>query len=450
MKKPIPDFAPLSSFLLAVTFGAVAGVAAETVKPANGLSLSVLTDRPDALYHKGEVVTFNINLQSAGQPVSGGEAVWSITKDGVPMGQQGTNRLHEGKASVSGTLGEPGFLQCKVTCKDGTNTATALAAAGIDLTEIKPSLPVPDDFDSFWYAQKQKLAAIPLNAKMTSVPLPPKRSGVDLFDFQADCVGVPTRGYYGRPIGAKPKSLPALLFVPGAGVRSANLDGVAAWSKNGILVAEINAHGILNGQPREYYAGLDAGELKDYRVRGRDSRETYYFLGVYLRVLRALDFLTAQPEWDGRTLIMIGGSQGGGLAFAGTALDPRVTFMIADVPGLSDHSGMLAGRIAGWPKAVPMSAGGVPDPRVIEALRYFDTANFATRIKAPAYCEVGFVDIVCPPTCSYVAFNNLKGVKEIKHFPVNGHDLGTGIWNTMRQRTLAHIAAQAKTSTVSP
>ncbi len=184
--------------------------------------------------------------------------------------------------------------------------------------------------------------------------------------------------------------------------------------------------------------------MKDYRTRGRESRDTYYFLSMELRVLRALDFLASQPEWDGRTLIISGVSQGGGLAYAGAALDSRVTLMIAHVPGMSDHSGMLAGRIAGWPKAVPKLADGTPDPKVIEALRYFDSANFATRVKAPAYCEVGFIDVVCPPTCSYVDYNNLKGIKEIKNFPNNGHDVGPEVWSTMKQRVLAHIAEQAK------
>ena len=408
------------------------------------VTVSVSTDRPDALYHKGETVTFNISLQRDKLPVAEGLVEWVITKDGVPLSRQGQVTIQDGKASVTGALDEAGFLQCKVTFTNGTRALSGLAAAGVDLQDIKPSLPVPDDFDAFWSAQKQRLAAVPMNAKMSSVPLPANRTGVELFDFTADSLGAPSTGYYGRPSGARPKSMPALLFVPGAGVRSANLDGVAAWSKNGMLVAEINAHGISNGQSKAYYAALDGGELKDYRMRGRESRETYYFLGVYARVLRALDFLAAQPEWDGRTLIISGVSQGGGLALAGAALDPRVSHVIACVPGLSDHSGMVAGRIGGWPRVVPKLADGTPDRKVIETLRYFDSANFATRIKVPAYCEVGFIDVVCPPTCSYVVFNNLTGAKEIRTSPGSGHDLGADLWNRLRVKTLAFIAANGK------
>ncbi|SDT88634.1 Cephalosporin-C deacetylase [Verrucomicrobium sp. GAS474] len=410
--------------------------------------LTVTADRPDALYHQGETVTFNISLLTNQQPVAEGAVEWTLTKDGVlPPLDHGTATVHDGKASITGTMSEPGFLHCEAKFKSDKGLLTAISAGGIDPTLIKPSLPVPDDFDAFWDAKKKELAAVPMNTKLTPVPPPANRSGVETFEFQADSIGNPVMGFYGRPIGAAPKSLPALLFVPGAGVRSANLDGVAGWAKNGngMLVADINAHGIPNGQPGAFYGGLDGGELKDYRVRGRDSRDTYYFLGVHYRSLRALQFLMEQPEWDGKTLILIGGSQGGGLAFAAAALEPRVTYMIAFVPGLSDHSGFLAGRIAGWPKIVPKGADGQYDPKVTEAMRYFDTSNFATRIKIPAHVEVGFLDVICPPTCGYLAYNNLAGKKEIVNHVENGHDIGPQIWNDSKKLTLAHIAEQAKT-----
>ena len=406
--------------------------------------LTAQTDRPDALYHPGETVTFNIVLEQNKQPAKEEKVDWTISKDGVEPIRKGTLALNGGKGSITGTLAEPGFLHCEVVFQRDTTKLTAISAAGIDPLFIKPSLPVPADFDEFWAEKKKALALVPINAKLTPVPLPAERTGVELFEYQADSIGAPSMGYFGRPEGAKPKSLPACLFVPGAGVRSANLDGTAAWSKNGMLFIDLNAHGIPDGQPAAFYSALDAGELKDYRTRGRDSRDTYYFLGVYYRMLRALDFLTAQPEWDGKTVILAGVSQGGGLALAGAALDPRVTYMIALVPGLSDHSGGVIDRIAGWPKAIPKDATNKPDAKVTEVMRYFDTVNFATRIKIPGHFEVGFLDVTCPPTCSYAAYNNFAGPKDIVNFPNNGHDLGPQVWNDMRKLILAQIALQAK------
>lgn len=405
--------------------------------------LTVETDRENALYKKGETVTFNVELQQNKEPAAGEQEIdWLLTKDGLlPALQTGKLTLKSGKGVITGKLDEPGFLQCKVTFKGAKPAISALSAGGIDLTSLKPSMPAPADFDAFWAAQKKRLAAVPMNTQMNSVPPPATRKGAETFSFSVDSIGAPSTGFYGRPIGAKPKSLPAVLFVPGAGVRTANLDSMAGWAAAGMIVAEINAHGVANGEPGAFYGALDAGELKDYRTRGRESRDTYYFQGVYFRVLRALEFLTQQPEWDGKTLIILGGSQGGGLSLAGAALDQRVTFIVSNVPGLTDHTGNVAGRIAGWPKAIPKGTDGKPDPKVLEAMRYYDGVNFASRIKIPVHMEVGFIDIICPPTCSYVAYNNLGGKKDIVNYPDRGHDIGPQIWNDMRKLTLAHAAA---------
>ena len=71
-----------------------------------------------------------------------------------------------------------------------------------------------------------------------------------------------------------------------------------------------------------------------------------------LRLVRALDFLTAQPEWDGRTVVVHGSSQGGYQSLVAAGLDPRVTFFAAGIPGGCDHTGFKAGRVNGCPKLI--------------------------------------------------------------------------------------------------
>lgn len=77
---------------------------------------------------------------------------------------------------------------------------------------------------------------------------------------------------------------------------------------------------------------LSRGELKDYRNAGHEDRETCYFKGMFLRLVRAIDFLTSQPEWDGKTLIVYGSSQGGYQAIVAAGLDSRVSYFCAGVP----------------------------------------------------------------------------------------------------------------------
>jgi cephalosporin-C deacetylase-like acetyl esterase len=326
--------------------------------------------------------------------------------------------LQAGKATLSGTLEEPGFLLLRVRSGD----VTTLASAGFEPEKLQPSLPVPDDFDEFWNARKAELAAVPVNPTLASVAS--DVPNVEIFDLKLDCIGPSVTGYFGRPKGAPPKSLPAILYLHGAGVRSANLGNVTSWAskEGGMLAMDINAHGLPNGKTAAFYEDIAKGGYAGYQFRGRTDRRQTYFLGMFLRVLRASDFLTAQPEWDGKTLILYGTSQGAFQTFAGAALDHRVSFICAGVPAGCDHTGFAAARISGWPKWVPIDPDGKPDQAAMETSRYFDNVNFATRIRcAGAAVTVGFIDVVCPPTTVYAAYNALTVPKSMHIDPLAGH-----------------------------
>ncbi|MEI8309766.1 MAG: acetylxylan esterase [Verrucomicrobiota bacterium] len=444
-----------SSRLLLVTLAAITlfqgGTARATTTASNpkivsDYTLSVYPDREAAIYKRGDQVEFQI-LVLGKETTDDREVSWKISKDGVPPVKEGKAKLKFGKAVVTGSLDEPGFLTCDVSFNDGKQDLKASASAAIDPTEIKPSMPEPADFDAFWNAKKAELAAIPLNAKMTPVETPADRPGAETFDVQVDCLGKPVSGYYSRPIGAKPGTCPALLYVDGAGVRSSDKLAAIRPATKGLIAMAINAHGIPNGKPPEFYAALDTGELKNYRKDGRESRDTCYFLGMYLRVKRAIDFLTSQPEWDGKILVINGGSQGGGQALAGAGLDPRVSIVVAMIPGMCDHTGMVAGRIAGWPKLVQVDPSGKPDPGMLEASRYFDCVNFAPRIKAKTKYWIGFNDIVTPPTSQFAAYNAIKAPKDLITAPEYGHGgEAPGFWTTVAELIYGSVAEQQKAS----
>lgn len=443
---------PSSRLLLASVLAATllrsetahATTTASNPKIISDFTLSVYPDREAAIYKRGDQVEFQI-LVLGKKPTDDREVTWKITKDGVPPVKEGRATLKHGKATVTATLDEPGFLTCDVSFHDGKQDLKATASAGIDPTEIKPSMPEPPDFDAFWYAKKAALAAIPLNARMTPVETPADRPGVETFDVQVDCLGKPVSGYYARPIGAKPGTCPAMLYVDGAGVRNSDKLAAIRPAGKGLIAMAINAHGIPNGQPPEFYTALDLGELKNYRKEGRESRDTAYFLGMYLRVKRALDFLTAQPEWDGKILVLNGGSQGGGQALAGAGLDPRVSILVAMMPGMCDHTGMVAGRIAGWPKLVPVDASGKPDPAILEASRYFDAVNFAPRIKANTTYWIGFNDMITPPTSQFAAFNAIQAPKTLITAPEYGHGgEAPGFWTLIGNTIYGAVAEQQK------
>lgn len=400
--------------------------------------VDVTTERPDAVYSVGEEVRFLVKVTKDGAPVSSGTVDYILFEDGLTRVLAGSVPLGESPAVILGRLDSPGVLQCEVVCQpEGGDKITQLAAAAVSPFEIGPSLPAPGDFDAFWAAQKDRLAQVPMKASMAPVKV--DNPAIECFDVQVDCVdGVPVSGYFGRPKGAAAKSLPIVLWVQGAGVRGGALGHAVGGAEDGFLSMDINAHGIENGKPVEFYSGLNEGELAGYPFFGREKRETSYFVGMYLRLVRALDFLCSQPEWNGKIVAVCGHSQGGGQALAAGGLDERVTMIAAGVPAMCDHTGRAIGRINGWPKLVPEDAGGHPDPAILEASRYVDAVNFAPRCKAEAIMSIGFIDRTCPPTGNFAAYNTLPGKKRLITKPLMGHSAPPEIHAEFREAILEH------------
>lgn len=189
----------------------------------------------------------------------------------------------------------------------------------------------------------------------------------------------------------------------------------------------------LNGQPQAYYDDLDTGELKDYNRIGIGTRNDYYFRGMYLRLIRTLDFLESQPEWDGKRILVIGESQGGGQAFAAAGLDKRVTAVVATVPAMCDWGGTLTGGQGGWPN--PFSSS-IDKAKLMESLPYFDAAHLLKDSKATLVTEIGFIDVTCPSTSVFAAINMSKGKKIVFGDPYRGHILNQKAYKEVWEETV--------------
>ncbi len=120
------------------------------------ITLKVAADRADAMYKTGETATFTIEALQDGQSLADGKVVCTLSKDGWQPQPPQTIVLKDGKATLVGKLDEPGFLLLRATL----GKTTTLAGAAYDPLQLKPSLPVPDDFDQFWAAQKSALAQV--------------------------------------------------------------------------------------------------------------------------------------------------------------------------------------------------------------------------------------------------------------------------------------------------
>ena len=173
---------------------------------------------------------------------------------------------------------------------------------------------------------------------------------------------------------------------------------------------------------------------------------SYYYRRVYLGCLRANDYLVSHPKWDGKNLVVMGGSQGGQLSIVTAALDSRVTALAADYPAYSDVTGYLSGRAGGWPGMFRPGRDGKlvtlrdDDPR-LATTRLYDAVNFARRIKVPGHYWWGYNDETCPPTSTFAAYNVITAPKELVIAPQQGHQSVPEQGRTTSAWVLARVKA---------
>ncbi|WP_221030286.1 acetylxylan esterase [Actomonas aquatica] len=282
---------------------------------------------------------------------------------------------------------------------------------------IQSAVGAPDDFDAFWAAKLAELAAVSANTRLTSVET--EAEGVDYWHLTMDNIrGSHINGQLARPEGDE--KLPALLIVQWAGVYGLKPDWVTERAEEGWLTLNILPHDLPIDEPEAFYEAQREGPLKDYWEIGNDDPDTSYFLRMYLSCYRAVEYLKSRPDWNGETLVVMGTSQGGQQTFVTAGLHPDITAALALVPAGADMLAPEQGREPAFPrwyeKTEARSAVAVR-----EASRYYDIANFASRIRAPMLVGVGLQDTVCPPAGVYAAINQVPSYTEVVVLPESGH-----------------------------
>ena len=408
---------------------------------AGTLQFECSSNKDDSIYKAGDKIVFTVKLLEDGQMAADKFIEYRLYHD--------DKTVKNGKASaaeelqVEASSDKPGWIYIMVSAKDGDGNAIKQLAkvkgkevdqpvkggigAMVEPEKILPFMKEPDDFDAFWDKVKAELAAVPMK-ELERVPVPNDK--VQVFDVKIACAGdKPVSGYLCIPKDAKPGSCPAIVTFHGAGVYSAVKQ--LTWASQGAIALDVNAHGIVNGEPKAFYEDLrvnhfnvmpDHGRLVRYPYWHKDDRDAFYFKGMYMRVMRALEYVKSLPEWDGKHLIVSGGSQGGAQVLAACALDRDITFARAGVPAMCDHSASLADRRSGWPRLYSKK-DYEEDPAVSKCASYYDGAYFARRVRCTIWINTGFIDTTCAPTSVFAAYNSIPaGVeKHMQTCPTGGH-----------------------------
>ena len=181
-------------------------------------------------------------------------------------------------------------------------------------------------------------------------------------------------------------------------------------------------HGIPVNMDVSVYNNLMAGALSGYWNYNLDDRDRFYYKRVYLGCVRANDFIVSLPQYDGKNLGVVGGSQGGALSIITAALDQRVKYWAAYYPALSDLTGYLKGRAGGWPHLFDKNNLAFNNTKEkINTAGYYDVVNFAKQLKVPGFYTMGFNDETSPPTSMYAAYNVITAPKELYIAQETGH-----------------------------
>jgi cephalosporin-C deacetylase len=376
------------------------------------IKVVVAADHDDWIYKVGEPVRFSISVFKHGNLVPNARVRYEIGPEKQETTLKETVTLANGTQIVEGgTMTTAGFLRCIATADIDGKEYRNLSTAAFDPLSISPTVDNPTDFEAFWDAAKTDLAKIPLDAKMTLLPERcTEKTNVYHVNIQNFKVG--TRLYGILCVPKKEGKYPALLHVPGAGVRP--YTGDIANAEKGIITLQIGIHGIPVNLDPSVYTDLGAGILNGYPNYNLDDKNRFFYKRVYMGCVRANDFLTNLPQYDGSNLAVTGGSQGGALSIVTAALDGRVKSLGAFYPALSDVTGYLKGRAGGWPHYFDKSSRAINETKEkLTTIGYYDVVNFARRVKVAGLYSWGFNDETCPPTSMYAAYNTISAPKDL-------------------------------------
>lgn len=289
-----------------------------------------------------------------------------------------------------------------------------LAALGLAVVGALPA----QEVHAFWQQTLAKLSHEPMEAVLEPVtePLPYKKFRVTLRGLD----GVPFRALLALPVQgeSKAKPLPAIVTIPGYG-----------GTQQGVMLSEcMRGYAILEVYPRSQ------GESEAlWKIDGPDKLtwhiaqpEGAYYQGAYADVVRGIDYIVSRADIDPARIGLVGTSQGGGIALAVAALDPRVKVVVAHVPFLCDMR--TAARTPNSLVKNALDRTNLNNEAALHTLDYFDPLQLAPDLHAPALISAGGKDEVCPEVTIRAVYDRIPGIKSLVVYPDLPHTSCAGFY----------------------
>jgi cephalosporin-C deacetylase len=297
------------------------------------------------------------------------------------------------------------------------------------LKTYKPARSEEPDFDVFWKATLEEARQRPLGARFERVD----------YGLQSqESFDVTFNGFGGQPIKAwlslprqRSGPLPCVVeFLGYTGGRGFPTDWLL-WPGVGFahLVMDTRGQGAsvwIHGDTPDLYSAGGSPSVPGFMTRGILDPQHYFYRRVFTDAVRAVEAARAHPEVDAARIAVTGGSQGGGITIAAAGLVPDVQAAMPDVPFLC-HYRRATELVDSSPyDEIAKFCNSHRDKidTVFRTLSYFDGVNLAARARARALFSTGLMDMICPPSTVFAAFNHWAGPKEIRAYTYNGHEGG--------------------------
>lgn len=318
-----------------------------------------------------------------------------------------------------------------------------------ELEQYLPAREEQPDFDQFWADSLAEARKWPLDARFESINV--GLALIDVFD-------VTFNGYGGQPIKGwlmlprqRSEPLPCVVeYIGYGGGRGYPFDWLL-WSSAGYahLVMDTRGQGSVwrSGDTPDLEGDTPANpQVPGFMTRGILNPLTYYYRRVFTDAVRAVEAARSHSAVDASRVAVTGGSQGGGIALAVSALVPDVAAAMPDVPFLCHFRRAFMVTDADPYQEIARYCKTHRDKieTVFSTLTYFDGVNFAARAQAPALFSTGLMDDVCPPSTVFAAYNHYAGPKEIKVWQFNKHEGGETFQNREKLRFLRECLQSAE------
>ncbi|MEM7336049.1 MAG: acetylxylan esterase [Chloroflexota bacterium] len=286
--------------------------------------------------------------------------------------------------------------------------------------------PRPTDFDSYWDESLSEMRAVEPNIEL--VPA----------EFQtsfAKCSHLYFTGVGGARIHAKliqptqpEKQHPAVVMFHGYTGNSGDWQDKLGYAAAGFSVAALDCRG--QGGLSEDKGGTVGNTMQGHIIRGLDNEDPkkLLFRQVFLDTAQLAGIVMDMPNVDETRVGAMGGSQGGALTLACSALEPRIKRAAPVFPFLSDYKRVWDMDLAVDAYEEIQTYFRLFDPRhereeeIFTKLGYIDIQYLCPRIKAEVMMSVGLADQICPPSTQFAAYNKIQSPKNVELYPDFGHE----------------------------